>query len=717
MLPEGDGLVQREGDRFIGWSNSANGSVMWAPGDTVTAQYGLAIYAVWEKLSYTIHFNTLGGTTVNDKRGLGWNDSNLVADVIAPTRTGFTFGGWYVANPNADDADPTMQPVGASDTYKMLAALLGLDSTTALDSGIMLYAKWIENSIEIQYIAAIMNERGEFKESTGGDVTVRRENINIITPLTAVGSEASAKDGYHFVGWYSASGQLLSTDAFFAPTKGDYATTGEYWGDPNHATYYAVFEANSYLIQFDPNGGIGRMEAVSVKLNETANLPLVEGQIARVGYEFDGWNTAADGTGHYYRDGEQIYNLVGPGVTEITLFAVWKGLPFKLTLNANGGQPNPWTGIAVPPVTYDEAGDVVYNMVAGGSIHLPDTLTFVRPGYKMDGWTTAPAGVDVIAAGTSYVMPGGDVTLYAHWVPITYTLHFLPGAFGVVDAEEMVDITATYGTTTYLPKNLMSREGYEFYHWKATVDGTDYFFDDMAGVLNLTTEDGAVINLTAIWTPLPHTVMFEANGGTFSGIANPQEVKHGKYADFTAFSASRPGYVLAGWTYTMQTDSGIVTGSTSNPASVAILGNTIFTAVWGGPCVVTFIPGKHGTFKPYDKTAGSETMYTTALRRRWQPVSVSRLGGRLWPADRTRRLGVHRLDAHGARPVRQPHWWLHVHRYGCVAERPRWLPRRDRCERVHRGVHRNLVQALRAYLRDQRWRHLGSDLRLRLPAR
>ena len=49
-----------------------------------------------------------------------------------------------------------------------------------------------------------------------------------------------------FVGWYSASGQLLSTDAFFAPTKGDYATTGEYWGDPNHATYYAVFEAVSY---------------------------------------------------------------------------------------------------------------------------------------------------------------------------------------------------------------------------------------------------------------------------------------------------------------------------------------------------------------------------------------------------------------------------------------------------------------------------------------
>ena len=24
--------------------------------------------------------------------------------------------------------------------------------------------------------------------------------------------------------------------------------------------------------------------------------------------EFDGWNTAADGTGHYYRNGEQIYS-------------------------------------------------------------------------------------------------------------------------------------------------------------------------------------------------------------------------------------------------------------------------------------------------------------------------------------------------------------------------------------------------------------------------
>jgi uncharacterized repeat protein (TIGR02543 family) len=60
----------------------------------------------------------------------------------------------------------------------------------------------------------------------------------------------------------------------------------------------------------------------------------------------------------------------------------------------------------------------------GSSITLPsDTY----PGYTFDGWfTQASGGTKVGGAGSSYTIPSGGITLYAHWTPIsrcTASLH------------------------------------------------------------------------------------------------------------------------------------------------------------------------------------------------------------------------------------------------------------------------------------------------------
>lgn len=157
-------------------------------------------------------------------------------------------------------------------------------------------------------------------------------------------------------------------------------------------------------------------------------------------------------------------------------------------------------------MTYS-GSQVIYHMVAGSSIHLPDTFTFVRTGYTMDGWVDKPNGDKVIAPGSRYWMPGGSVVLYAHWVPNSYIIRFQPGAVDVLGYEDMVDVRVNYDTHAYLPSNTMTREGYRFVGWTS-----DYgSFSNCGEVYNLTTVNDKVITLTAVWQALPHTVTF--NGG------------------------------------------------------------------------------------------------------------------------------------------------------------------------------------------------------------
>ena len=327
--------------------------------------------------------------------------------------------------------------------------------------------------------------------------------------------------------------------------------------------------------------------------------------MARVGYGFAGWSTAADGSGMHYGDGAQVHNLSSINGAVISLYAVWQGNVFTLTLDPNGGSPNSWDNVAKPPVTYS-GSQVIYHMVAGSSIHLPDTFTFVRTGYTMDGWVDKPNGDKVIAPGSRYWMPGGSVVLYAHWVPNSYIIRFQPGAVDVLGYEDMVDVRINYDTHAYLPSNTMTREGYRFVGWTS-----DYgSFSNCGEVYNLTTVNDKVITLTAVWQALPHTVTFNGGeGGTLSGVANPQTVNHGGHA--TTPNAYRQGYVLIGWSYSMEINGGqTLTGMTDDPSSIEILGDTTFTAYWGGPSAVVYLPGNHGSFASHSKDPGSQTLYT-----------------------------------------------------------------------------------------------------------
>lgn len=86
----------RSGRTFSGWATSANGVVVYQPGDTYSANASVTLYAVWDAVTYTVSYDANGGTGApgNQTKTHG---VNLTLSSVKPTRTNYTFVGWGVS--------------------------------------------------------------------------------------------------------------------------------------------------------------------------------------------------------------------------------------------------------------------------------------------------------------------------------------------------------------------------------------------------------------------------------------------------------------------------------------------------------------------------------------------------------------------------------------------------------------------------------------------
>ena len=126
---------------------------------------------------------------------------------------------------------------------------------------------------------------------------------------------------------------------------------------------------------------------------------LTENAFTRTGYAFNGWNTAADGSGTSYANGKSVKNLAAGGT--VTLYAKWRPNTYSVKFYSNGG-----TGtMAIQRLTYNAPAALTGN-------------AFTRAGYSFAGWNTAKDG-----SGTAYadaqevenLARSGTVALYAQW--------------------------------------------------------------------------------------------------------------------------------------------------------------------------------------------------------------------------------------------------------------------------------------------------------------
>lgn len=142
-------------------------------------------------------------------------------------------------------------------------------------------------------------------------------------------------------------------------------------------------------------------------------------------------------------------------------------------------------------------------------ISIPETIP-VKTGYKFKNWSD-----DKYSDGTVYT-PGQSVinlsgsrfdgekfNLYAKWQGISYSISFDKNS---ENAEgNMSDFNAVYGSSYSLTENAFTRDGYDFEGWSYTRDGKAVF-KDRQSFSNLTSEEGKVITLYAVWSENAETL-------------------------------------------------------------------------------------------------------------------------------------------------------------------------------------------------------------------
>jgi len=123
----------------------------------------------------------------------------------------------------------------------------------------------------------------------------------------------------------SVTGGTVSADntAFITTTSGQYSViyTNDFEQKPYlHNFGYTTSKTNASAVEvtFDANGGTGTMSAQSFGLN--VQQALTANAFSRAGYDFDSWNTKADGTGESYANQQQLTFATGG---ELTLYVKW----------------------------------------------------------------------------------------------------------------------------------------------------------------------------------------------------------------------------------------------------------------------------------------------------------------------------------------------------------------------------------------------------------
>ena len=204
-------------------------------------------------------------------------------------------------------------------------------------------------------------------------------------------------------------------------------------------------------------------------------------------------------TGFTYKAGQvqgntvEKTNILADGSLVVDLY--YARNTYKLTINPNGGAWMDSTDSSELTLSYQEERTIEHP---------------VRVGYEFTGWSlqgeesTVDGQTGDSLMGMTFKMGCEDAVLLANWKPITYTIHFdANGGSG-----NMEDIIATYDQEVILPENVFAQENFKYMGWnteqpKTYGKGYEIQFEDMATVMNLTTEPNAVVNLYAVWDEAP----------------------------------------------------------------------------------------------------------------------------------------------------------------------------------------------------------------------
>ena len=534
---------------FNGWATSASGAKVYNNSQSV------------KNLSST------NGATVT--LYANWSSTSVS---YTPSRTGYTFGGWYKE---------------AACTNKVL-------DTYTPTSDITLYAKWTANTYTVTY---------NYNNATGGkgdnskSVTYNSKYGTLPSPTRSYlisfnskgGSNCNAKTAtWNFGGWYNgntnitadttvttASNHTLNASwsggkiSLPEPTRTGYTFAGWYSDeqyknkvDNNTAytaitTLYAKWTPITYTVTYNGNGATGGSTANSSHTYDSAKNLTANGYERRytvtfnhnytgstntsktATYTFNGWATSASGA-KAYNNSQSVTNLSSTNGARVTLYANWS------------------------------SSNVSY--------------TPSRTGYIFGGWYKEAVCTNKISDAT--YTPTSNITVYAKWTPITYTVTYNGnGATGgstansshTYNAAKALTVngyerkyTVTYNHNYTGSTNTSKTATYTFNGWATSASGAKAY-NNSQSVTNLSNTNGGTVTLYANWSSASVNYTPSRTGYIFGGWYKEAACTN-KVSDAT-YTPTGNITVYAKWianTYT-------ITYNSNNPgvASSSITGSTV----------------------------------------------------------------------------------------------------------------------------------------------
>ena len=557
---------------------------------TANSSSTVTLYARCSSNTYTVSFNANGGEVDPESKTVTYGET--YGTLPTPTKTGYTFEGWYYNNvkiisttPMVTTTNHTLTANYTANTYNISYTLNnGTNGTKHPSTGT--YDSDVEISNPTKTVTVTVNAN-----NTGASIGADTSSVQTFAGWTSSSISATAMKGTSTSSYTSWDGTATSNTHFknlrsdtstvtmvanwtpvavtlpsvskngytckiYTDSTGGTEVTGSYTPTANSTTtvtLYARCTANTYNISYTLNGGsASNPSTYTIESNTiTLNNP------SKTGYTFTGW------TGSNGSTPETTVTISKGSTGNKTYTANYTPISYSITYTLNGGS-------ASNPSTYTIESNAI-------TLNNP-----TKTGYTFTGWTgsngsTAQTTVTIASGST------GNKTYTANWTPNPYTVTVDAGTgtvnsttgWTLIDSNHKATKSITYaGTYEILPT--ASKVGYTFDGW---------FYNDVEIISTTPMATASAHTLVAHYTPISYTLTANANGGTItttSGWTNASDNKTAtKSVAYDSTFGGLPTVTRSGYTFKRWNTSADGTGTNVTSSTVyQVAGAQTIYAIW-----------------------------------------------------------------------------------------------------------------------------------------